>query len=121
MFRNYLNEKLEIAAKAGELTKAETLVKIGADVNLKDSDGGTALMVAAGNGNKDVVEFLVEHGADITLKTEGDRDIVELLRPVKEGIIRVIDGRGGVRGVKLREGFAKIHKKEGYVLSASRC
>ena len=43
------------------------LLKYGADINLRSSDGRTALMWSAFRNNVKMVKFLLEHGADITL------------------------------------------------------
>jgi len=46
---------------------ASLLLKFGADINLRSSDGRTALMWAAFRNNHKMCEFLITHGADITL------------------------------------------------------
>ncbi|KAI1767447.1 hypothetical protein GGR53DRAFT_463345 [Hypoxylon sp. FL1150] len=43
----------------------QLLLDAGADINLQDSDGDTALFVAASRGDEDVVSFLLDNGADI--------------------------------------------------------
>ena len=67
------------------------LHQAGADVNIRDSDGNTAVMVAAQYGHGDIVQYLHEAGADINISDEygrtpvmqaasrGHRDIVEYL------------------------------------------
>ncbi len=42
----------------------QALLDAGADINLADSDGDTALILAANRGEKEVVQFLVDRGAD---------------------------------------------------------
>ena len=45
------------------------LIESGADVNIPDSSGETALMWAMGNDeNIDIVKFLIAHGADLNAK-----------------------------------------------------
>ena len=39
---------------------AKTLVKLGANINLKDKDGYTALYFAVGNNNREMTDFLLE-------------------------------------------------------------
>ena len=55
------------------LEEIKELLKKGADLEAKDGDGRTALMMAANWGELDVVKFLVEHGADVNAKGEGGR------------------------------------------------
>ena len=44
------------------------LLKHGADVNQRSSDGRTALIWAAFRNNDKMCDYLIEHGADITLE-----------------------------------------------------
>ena len=55
---------LMYAAREGALEAAETLAALGADLNLTDPDGATALVLAIINANYDVAAALVEKGAD---------------------------------------------------------
>ncbi|OMO70706.1 hypothetical protein COLO4_28541 [Corchorus olitorius] len=56
-------EQLCEAARNGDVTKVNTLIKSGADVSYFDSDGLTPLMHAAKLGYTDVVKALLEAGA----------------------------------------------------------
>jgi ankyrin repeat protein len=50
-----------------------TLLKAGADVNVKDISGETALMYAAGNNpNPDVIDMLLKAGADIKARDSAE-------------------------------------------------
>ena len=44
------NQELMAAAKKGDSDKIEALIKAGADVNVKDDNGSTALIYAASRG-----------------------------------------------------------------------
>ncbi|WP_167496567.1 ankyrin repeat domain-containing protein [Desulfopila sp. IMCC35006] len=55
---------LEAAAR-GDLTGVKNLLDQGADVNVKNKDGITALMLASADGYKDIVELLLTQGADV--------------------------------------------------------
>ena len=50
-------EKLINAAKAGDKSMVEQLLKEGVDVNSQDSYGYTPMYSAASNGKKDVVNY----------------------------------------------------------------
>jgi uncharacterized protein len=52
------------AARQGSLDAARTLVDAGANVNLTDPDGSTALVIAILNGHYDTAAMLTEKGAD---------------------------------------------------------
>lgn len=49
------------------LLVVETLIKFGADLNIKNDDGMTALMFAAGRSNINIFNCLIENGADIEI------------------------------------------------------
>ncbi|XP_065834043.1 fibronectin type 3 and ankyrin repeat domains protein 1-like [Oscarella lobularis] len=55
---------IRTAAVTGHVGIARILLAFDADIDAKDSDGRTALMIASLNGHKDLVSFLVEKGAD---------------------------------------------------------
>ena len=65
-------ELLEIVGKAGP-EEVRQLIQDGADVNAKDEDGWTPLMLAAAhNSNPEVLKVLIEAGADVNAKdTDG--------------------------------------------------
>lgn len=60
-----MSAELINAVVAGDVVKAATLLKNGADCNSKNEEGSTLLMLAAGTGNLQMVEMLVEAGAEI--------------------------------------------------------
>lgn len=47
---------------------ARLLIKNGAEIDLVDVDGKTALMIAVINGHQNLVELLLKHEADIKVK-----------------------------------------------------
>ena len=51
-----------------------------ADVNLADSTGKTALMIAAGKGNSDIVKVLLANGANVFLQNEKGETALSLAR-----------------------------------------
>ena len=55
------------AARSGDLETIKLLLKNGADVNAKDTGGGTALSWAAGAGQTDSVRLLLDRGANINV------------------------------------------------------
>ena len=86
------NNKLIQSSKFGNKETVEKLLKEGADVNAKNSEGYTALILASSNGHKEIVEMLLEKGADVNAKDNdmairlsiwasrnGHKEIVEML------------------------------------------
>lgn len=48
------------------------LLEKGADINVKNEDGSTALMTASMYGNLEIIKYLIENGADINSKDNDD-------------------------------------------------
>jgi ankyrin repeat protein len=55
------------AAEAGQEAVVRLLLSRGADTNIEDNDGWTALCYAAMGGHETIVRLLVDHGADINI------------------------------------------------------
>ena len=56
------------AAKDGDLTRVEALLKEGLNVNEQDGEGITPLIIASCAGNLDVVKALLTDGADTSIE-----------------------------------------------------
>lgn len=56
-----------VSGEWGSPTSVRALLKRGADVNARDKDGKTALMIAAEHGELECVQLLLEAGADRAL------------------------------------------------------
>ena len=61
---------LTLAVGIGLEDISEMLIKKNADVNAVASEGKTALMRAAMDGNEDLVKLLLEHGAKLEARTK---------------------------------------------------
>jgi len=58
------------AVKAGDIGKVRKLLAAGGDVNTRDSEGSTLLMLAAYAGNLEMVKALLGAGADVNASDE---------------------------------------------------
>ena len=59
------------ATMMGHAAAAELLIKLGADVNVRQEDGGTPLHVAVTLGRVELTKLLLDNGADVTAKNRG--------------------------------------------------
>ncbi|XP_053366517.1 fibronectin type 3 and ankyrin repeat domains 1 protein [Clarias gariepinus] len=85
---------MRVSAMSGNAAVASLLIQAGADVNVRDKDGKTPLMVAVLNNHEELVKLLLDSGADqhvtnmygssITEMAEafGKQDIIKLLENV---------------------------------------
>ena len=89
---------LHHSAEIGDSHAIEALVKdskslpLGIDLNVRDQDGRTALIIAASNGHSKTIKTLLDFGADVTLRTKdnktalivatekGHKEIIKILR-----------------------------------------
>ncbi|MBF0176911.1 MAG: ankyrin repeat domain-containing protein [Magnetococcales bacterium] len=55
------------AAEAGRVDLVEELIQRGAEINLRDQWGRTALSAALHNDHREIVTLLLKHGADVAL------------------------------------------------------
>ena len=56
-------------AAKGYREVAETLIRKGAQINVRDSLGFTPLLLSLTGGTFDIAQLLVEHGADVMVRT----------------------------------------------------
>jgi ankyrin repeat protein len=61
---------LKAASAKGEIKLVQQLLDKGTAVNVRDADGGTALMEAVAGGHTGVVKLLLEKGADVNARKD---------------------------------------------------
>lgn len=92
MLRGRSKLTLISAIRAGDLARVGSLVQSGVDVNARDAERFTPLMIAAGLGQPQMVELLLNAGADVLVleprmgatalhkaAQSGNRDVITLL------------------------------------------
>ncbi len=66
-----------IASQKGHSEVVTILLKNGAQVNLQENDGWSALMMSCHNGHAEVVKLLLEKGVQVNLQKSDDRSVWE--------------------------------------------
>lgn len=75
----------------------ETLIRHGADLDIKDADLWTPLHAAVACGNLDLVKYLVEKGASLVeINTDGNMaiDLVEDMEEIEIFLDEAMAGKG---------------------------
>lgn len=65
----YGRSEMMNAALRGDITKVIQLISLGAEVDRRDCDDNTALILASSKGYADIVSLLLENGANVNAKT----------------------------------------------------
>ncbi|MCL1937672.1 MAG: ankyrin repeat domain-containing protein [Candidatus Azobacteroides sp.] len=88
---------------------AELLIKSGADMNIKDDDGNTPLLLSAINRNYDAMKILLKAGAKTDIKNNEDKTLFDYLDE-EEGFKTVTEaGFGGkISKEAINNAFVKI-------------
>lgn len=82
---NLHSSPLHLAAEQGHLDAVNLLLRYGADVEARDSDGATALEKASSEGHDDVVKLLWHYGADFEAKGSDGATALEKASSVGHG------------------------------------
>ncbi|MEM4367103.1 MAG: ankyrin repeat domain-containing protein [Candidatus Anstonellales archaeon] len=86
-------ELINECRKEKEKISLERIVKLvleGADVNVKDNDGWTALMMAADKGHGGVVEVLIKAGADVDFQNK-KYELTALIVAAENGHEKIVE------------------------------
>lgn len=87
------------AVKKGNITEINEIIQKGTDINSRDENGDTILMIACFNENINIIKLLLENGASVNLKSKGkfkyysdEYDAVILVREnrLKDDIIDIL-------------------------------
>jgi len=77
---SFLGGSLLYVAEQGWEDVATVLIRMGADINTRDQEGRTPLILAAGFGNNEVVKLLIKKGAYVNAKNDEKRTALNYAR-----------------------------------------
>ncbi|XP_071388787.1 fibronectin type 3 and ankyrin repeat domains protein 1-like [Centroberyx affinis] len=88
---------MRLSAVSGNPAVASLLIRAGADVNTRDKDGKTPLMVAVLNNQEKLVQLLLDSGADRHVKNEFGSGAAEMANAFgRENIIKLLEERKSI-------------------------
>ncbi len=76
------------SSRYGDVLGVRALLNLGVNVNMKDSDGWTALIIASLFGQLEIVKVLLENGADVNMK--GLHGMTALMLATKAGHLEAV-------------------------------
>ena len=107
--QNKLNEKLIEAVGRGNTEQVRELLDAGADINIQDKFGETALMRAAAWGHTGVMELLIRAGAEIDRPNKyGWTALMVAAAWGHTGVMELLIRAGADPGIKNNEGRTAI-------------
>ncbi|KAJ7325307.1 hypothetical protein JRQ81_018327 [Phrynocephalus forsythii] len=106
---------MRLCALTGKIDVATLIIDAGADVNIRDKDGKTPLMVAALNNQEELVALLLERGADPDVKNEFGKGALEMARGLnRQSVASVIeDKKRKISAMKIPAPSASTQLSEG--------
>ena len=98
---------LKAAACVGNSELVKILINAGADLNVKDRDGYTALHLAARNKRIEAVELLIKAGADLNTESErGDTPMDEALGYTHNDVVGLL----ALHGARINKNYLPLDK-----------
>ncbi|TVU35106.1 hypothetical protein EJB05_16977 [Eragrostis curvula] len=87
--------QLMYLAHSGNAEGIRELLDAGADPNFRDSDGRTALHIAACEGHPEVVELLLQRGAEAAVEDQwGSTPLADAMHYQNHDVIRILEKHG---------------------------
>ena len=100
---------LHFAAFMGDLPKVTKLVEQGADVESRDNDKQTPLVLAALGGQRQVIQFLLDNGADIAAVDSRHRTVLQkAAERGDKGMVEFLLSKGAAANAASGEGIRSI-------------
>jgi ankyrin repeat protein len=106
---NAQGDDLFNAAKNGDAAAVQALLDKGADVNVKKTDGATALMAASQLGHVEVVQLLLAKGADVNAKAvSGATALLIASQNGRTEVVRALLAKGADTNAKASNGATAL-------------
>ncbi|MDO7841394.1 ankyrin repeat domain-containing protein [Sphingomonas immobilis] len=82
---------IHIVTRRNDVAYLNYLIANGADTNLRDGKGDTAMLIAAGNGRGDIIEILQKGGANVNLaNSSGETPLIRAVQKRDLSMVRIL-------------------------------
>lgn len=78
------------AAREGNLASVKSALEVGFDIQQRDPDGMTLLMLASVGGHQEVASLLIDHGADVSALCQDENAFDALMMACADGRTEVV-------------------------------
>jgi len=95
------------AARNGDIEEVKEFLAAGTDVNAKDKDGWTALLMAASRGKKEIVKLLLAKGAKVNAKS--NNGTTPLHMSSKAEVAELLIANGADVNARTQKGSTPLH------------
>jgi ankyrin repeat protein len=113
-----LSKKLFTAVLDGDIDQVTALIKLGADINGKNNQGGTPVYTAVSAKNREMVKFLIKSGADLEIANwYGETPLFLAVENGYEDIARVLIENGADVNAATADGRTPLHETVQHYLS----
>jgi hypothetical protein len=107
------DKALFLAVWMGYKSIVDAMLKRGIDVNIRDTDGMTPLMIAAEAGHTDVVESLINKGADVNARSKnryipGETALMNAAEKGHTATVQVLLANGADANARDKEGRSPL-------------
>jgi len=102
---------IHLAAQLGDLEKVKAFLERGTDINAKNDDGMTPLLLAISNKQTEVTKFLIENGADVNVGDKQDYvPLVYALGNEDSNTVQLLLDKGAdIKSKDTAMGFSVLH------------
>jgi ankyrin repeat protein len=107
--QKHLDEQLFQSIEKSDLASVQKLVKQSANIEAKDADGATPVVMAAANGDAAIVKFLLDRGANADVRdSSGVTLFVKAVRVGQANVLELLIQRGVPRATMNEAVFSVI-------------
>jgi len=108
-----------LAFKRAQLNEVQTLIALGSDVNAKNNDGDTALILACDClNNEEIIQTLIDAGADVNVKNNtGDTALMVASKNGNLNTVKILIAAGADVNASNNHGYTPLLLACTYILS----